>query len=165
MESDAATRCSSVVLLDLGHEDTNWSWGWVGHLFGHLNVGWGDGGNDGSGLESTLSVWGWGGGVVVVVVNVVSWVWVMSKTGLGSGSVTGGGVWSTGGWVGVVMWDSGGLLLVAWGTDWTILWSVGSSAGWDLTVDSERTVGSVAWWEGGDGGNKGGNDGEFHFDY
>ena len=54
--------------------------------------------------------------------------------------------------------------MVAWGTDWAILWSVGSIAGWDLTVDTEWTVGSVAWWKGGDGGDESGNN-EFHFDY
>jgi hypothetical protein len=158
--------CSSVVLHDLGHELTNWSWGWDWHLLGHLHVGWGDGGDDGSWSELTGGVWGWGGGVVVVVVRVVWWVWIVAKTGLGSGSVTGGGVWSTGGWVGVVMWDGSWLLLVAWGTGWAILWSVGSIAGWDSAVDSHWAVVSVAGWEGdslgGGGGNEGSDDGEFH---
>jgi hypothetical protein len=152
----------SVVLHDLGHEDTNWSWGWDLHLLGHLDVGWGDGTDDGSWNEFTSGVWGWGGGVVVVVVNVIGWVWVMSKTGLGSDLITGGGIRSSGKWVGVVMWDGGDFLLFAWGTGWAILWSVGSSAGWDLAVDTERTVVSVAWSEGGDGSDKGGNKGEFH---
>ena len=115
-------------------------WDWVSNLLGHLDewgIGWSSSGDWGSatgatwGSETSSTVWSWGSGVVVVVVNVVGWVWVMSKTGLGSGSVTGGGVWSSGGWVGVVMWDGSNLLGVAWGTGWAILWSVGSSAGWD----------------------------------
>jgi hypothetical protein len=71
----------------------------------------------------------------------------MSETGFGSGSVTGGGVWSSSGGIGVVMWDISWLVLEAWGTGWSILWSVGSGAWWGNAVDSERSVVSVAFWE------------------
>ena len=137
---------------------------WVSDLLGHLDVGWSNGSDDGAWYELTLGIWGWGGGVVVVVVNVVWWVWIVSKTGLGSGSVTGGGIWSSGGWVGVVMWDGSWLLLVAWGSDWAILWSVGSIAGLDLAVDSHWSVGSVAWWESSGSSSNEASNNEFHFD-
>ena len=129
-----------------------------------MDVGWGDGADNGSGNEFTSRVRGWGGGVIVVVVNVVWCIWVMSEAGFGSDLITGGGVWSSGEWVSVVMRDGGDLDGIAWGSGWSILWSVGSSAGWDSAVDTERTVGSVAWWEGSlgrDGGDKG-DKGEFH---
>jgi len=76
--------------------------------------------------EVSLGEWLWGSGVVAVVISMVCWGWVMSKSGLGSGSVTGGGVWSSGGWVGVVVRDISWLVLETWGTSWSILWSVGS---------------------------------------
>lgn len=71
-------------------------------------------------------IWGWGLEVWVVEISMIWWVWVMSETGFGSGSVTGGGVWSSSGGIGVVMWDISWLVLEAWGTGWSILWSVGS---------------------------------------
>jgi hypothetical protein len=121
---------SEVVAFELSHEGTDWLWLWERHLFGHLHVGWGDGGlESGTGTSwdvGSLFIWGWGGEVWVVEISMVWWVWEMTETGFGSGSVTGGGVWSSGGWVGVVMWDISWLVLEAWGTGWSILWSVGS---------------------------------------
>ena len=99
-------------------------------------------------VPSISGVWSWGHEVTVVVVVVVWWGWVVSDTVLGSGDITGGGVWSSGGWVGVVMWNGSLILLVAWGSSWSILWSVGTVANWDSAVDTERSVVSVAWWEG-----------------
>ena len=113
-----------------------------------MDVGWGDWGNTGSsGHGGTIVIWGWGLEVWVVEISMIWWVWVMSETGFGSGSITGGGVWSSGGGVGVVMWDISWLVLEAWGTGWSILWSVGSGAWWGNAVDSERSVVSVAFWE------------------
>jgi hypothetical protein len=168
---------SSVGGHDLSHELTDWSWGWGLGLLGELNVlwvsSWHGGGVSGvwgkwldgvSWVPSSSGVWGWGHGVINVVVVVVWWGWVVSDSGLGSGDITGGGVWSSGNWVGVVMWDGGDLLLDAWGTGWAILWSVGSIAGWGVTVDTERTVVSVAVWKGRDGCESKSSD-EFHYFY
>jgi hypothetical protein len=150
----------------LGHEHTDWLWLWVGDLLGHLHVGWGDGGNDGSWSELARAVWSWGGGVVVVVVRVVWWVWIVSNTSLGSGSISSGGVWSSGGWVGVVMWNGSWLSLVAWGSNWSILWSVGSIASLNLAVNAHWAVSAVAWWELGSlGSSNQCNDGEFHYNF
>jgi hypothetical protein len=91
--------------------------------------------------------WSWGSKVGVVEVGMVWWVWEMSKTGFGSGSITGGGIWSSGSWVGVVMWDICWLSLEAWGTGWSILWSIGSGTRWGNAVDSKRSVVSVTFWE------------------
>jgi hypothetical protein len=158
---------SSVGGHDFSHNSADWSWCWGQGLLGELDVArvWGQWLDGVSWVPSTGGVWGWGHRVVNVVVVVVWCLWVVSKSGLGSGDITGGGVWSSGNWVGVVMWDGGDLLLVAWGTGWAILWSVGSIAVWDSAVDSTWTVVSVAWWEGcGDGCDKG-NKGEFHYFY
>lgn len=65
----------------------------------------------------------------------------------GVGDVTGGLVWSSGLWVGVVMWDICWLLSGAWGTGWAILWSVSSSADFSGAVDTIGTVVTVASWE------------------
>jgi hypothetical protein len=156
---------------------------WEGHLFGHLHVGWGDGGgisSSGSSEWGSTGVWGWGGHVWVVEISMIWWVWVVTKTGFGSGSVTGGGVWSSGGWVGVVMRDISWLILEARSTGWSILWSVGSGTWRGNAVDSKWSVVSVTLWEVltggvslvwrnvvlGGNGTDGGEDsvgGEFHF--
>lgn len=157
---------SSVGGHDFSHDSADWSWGWGLGLLGELNVSgiWGKWLHGSSWVPSSGGVWGWGHQVVNVVVVVVWWGWVVSDTGLGSGDISSGGVWSSGNWVGVVMWDGGDLLLDAWGSGWAILWSVGSIAGWGVAVDSERTVVSVAWWKGGGSGGGGkSNKGEFHY--
>ena len=103
------------------------------------------------GHVSTL-IWSWGSSLIVVVVGVVRWGWVVAESVLSSGSVTGGGVWSSGNWVGVVVRDVSWLILEAWGTGWSVLWSVGSRAWRSNAVDSERSVVSVALWESSSGG-------------
>ena len=65
----------------------------------------------------------------------------------GVGDVTGGLVWSSGLWVGVVMWDICWLLSGAWGTGFTVLWSVGSGADLSGAVDTVWAVVSVALWK------------------
>jgi hypothetical protein len=145
----------------LGELDVLWVSSWDG---GGVSRVWGKWLDGVSWVPSSGGVWGWGHSVVDVVVVVVWSLWVVSKTGLGSGDITSGGIWSSGNWVGVVMWDGGDLLLDAWGTGWAILWSVSSSAGWGGTVDTERTVVSVAVWEGsGSGSNSKSSEGEFHY--
>ena len=53
----------------------------------------------------------------------------------------------SGGWLGVVMWDSSWLFFSAWGAGWAIEWSVGSIADSSRAVSSIETVGSSADWE------------------
>jgi len=53
----------------------------------------------------------------------------------------------SGGWLGVVMWDSSWLLFSAWGTGGSIHWSVGSIADGSSAVSSIETVGSSADWK------------------
>ena len=74
-----------------------------------------------------VSVWGLEDGDLLGFVR--NWLGVHLNESLGSwpgvgggclgggfGDVTGGLVWSSGGWVGVVVWDSVWLLLSAWGS-------------------------------------------------
>jgi hypothetical protein len=139
----------------LGHEGTDWLWLWELDKDRWVVVWEVGGGNwlmsSSWGHVSTF-IRGWGGSLVVVVVGVVRWGWVVTETVLSSGSVTGGGVWSSGNWVGVVVRDISWLILEAWGTGWSILWSVGSGAWWGNAVDTERSVVSVALWESSSGG-------------
>jgi hypothetical protein len=56
-------------------------------------------------------------------------------------------VWSSGLWVGVVVWDLLWLLLGAWGAGWAIDWSIGSGADLSGAVNSIGSVVTVASWE------------------
>ena len=67
--------------------------------------------------------------------------------GGGWGDVTGGLVWSSGSWVGVVVWHGLWLLLGAWGSSWTIHGAVSSAANLSGAVNTIRSVVSVAGWE------------------
>jgi hypothetical protein len=91
----------------------------------------------------------WGGEIVTLNGRVVWHSVVISGPSSwgGVGDVTGGLVWSSGLWVGVVVWDIGWLLSGAWGTGWAILWSVSSSADFSGAVDTIGTVVTVASWE------------------
>ena len=104
-------------------------WLWELHVVMRIvvwEISWGNSHLSGSwGHVSTL-IRSWGSSSWVVEVSVVRWGWVVAKSVLGSGSVTGGGVWSSSNWVGVVVRDISWLVLEAWGTGWSILWSVGS---------------------------------------
>lgn len=150
----------------MGHKLSNWSWGWGLGLLGELDVLWvssWDGGGvsrvwgkwlDGvSWVPSSGGVWGWGHSVVDVVVVVVWSLWVVSKTGLGSGDITSGGIWSSGNWVGVVMWDGGWLFSSAWNTNMSIEWSIGSIADWSGAVDTIWSIVSVTFWKRSGSGN------------
>ena len=67
---------------------------------------------------------------------------------VGNVKITSGLVWSSGLWCGIVMWDGGSWLLSsAWGTRFTVSWSVSSIADLSSTVDTVWAVGSVARWE------------------
>merc|ERR1711998_811845 len=63
------------------------------------------------------------------------------------GNITGGLVWSSGGWVGVVVWDSVWLLSGAWGSGWAVHWAVGSGADLFSAVNTIWAVVSVAGWK------------------
>ena len=60
----------------------------------------------------------------------------------------GGGGWGkvTGG-VGLLVGVAGWLWFDAWGSDWSVLWSVGTGAGLLFAVDGLSSVGSSASWE------------------
>ena len=75
-------------------------------------------------LENNLS-WDW-------------WSWVRW------GKITSGGIWSTGSWVSVIVWDGIWFSSSAWSSDMSIEWSVGSSACFDFAVNTWSTIGSVA---------------------
>ena len=105
-----------------------------------------------------VSVWGLENGNFLGLIG--DWSLVQLNESLGSwprvgrgwlwgslGDITGGLVWSSGSWVGVVVRDVSWLILEAWGTGWAILWSVGSRAWRGNAVDSERSVVSVALWK------------------
>ena len=93
----------------------------------------------------------WGGEIITSNGNggvVGHSVDITSVTGWGGvGGVTGGLVWSSGLWVGVVMWDVCWLLFGAWGTGWAILWSVSSGADLSGAVNGIGSVVTVAFWE------------------
>ena len=69
------------------------------------------------------------------------WLWG------GWGDVTGGLVWSSGGWVGVVVWDSVWLLSGAWGSSWAVHWAVGAGADLSGAVNTIWAVVAVAFWK------------------
>jgi len=87
------------------------------------------------------------------------WCWISLEKGSGDwgswvksrwvlwGDVSRGLVWLSGGWLGVVVRNSGWLLSSAWGTGWSIHWSIGSTAYGSRAVNSIKTVGSSANWE------------------
>jgi len=87
---------------------------------------------------------GWSGGwLCIQLEDDLSWDW---WRWVEWGKITGGGVWSSVSWGGVIVWDCCWFCVGAWGTDWSIEWSVGSCACWDFAVDTWGTVGSVAVW-------------------
>jgi hypothetical protein len=61
--------------------------------------------------------------------------------------VSGGSVWLSSSWVGVVSWDSSWGNNIAWSSRLTVLWSIGSVAINSLAVDTVWSIGSVADWE------------------
>ena len=91
----------------------------------------------------------WGGEIITLDGSVVWHVVVITSPSSwgGVGEVTGGLVWSSGLWVGVVVWDVSWLVSGAWGTSVTILWSVGSGAGLSSAVDTIWAIVTVAGWE------------------
>ena len=54
------------------------------------------------------------------------WGWWVKLGWVGWGDVSGSLVRLSGGWLGVVVWDGIWLFVSAWGTGWSIEWSVGS---------------------------------------
>jgi len=78
------------------------------------------------------------------------WCWV---SWVGSSDITGGLVWSSCNWVGVVMWDSSWLFSSAWGTGWSIKWSISSMAYSSSAVNTVWAVISMAFWESSGGGD------------
>ena len=105
-----------------------------------------------------VSVWGLENGNFLGLIG--DWSLVQLNESLGSwprlgrgglwgslGDLTGGLVWSSGSWGGVVVWDSVWLLPGAWGTGWTVDWTVGSGADLSGAVDTIWAVVSVASWE------------------
>ena len=71
----------------------------------------------------------------------------LDQLGVGWGDVSGGLVWSSGSWVGVVVGNGGWLLSGAWGSRWSVHWSVSSRADFSSAVNTIWSVVSVAWWE------------------
>ena len=111
-----------------------------------------------------MSVWGledgdllgfWGDDIILKVDEGLgswprvsgSWLWG------GLGDISGGLVWSSGGWVGVVVWDGIWLLSGAWSTGWSVHWSVGSRANFSVAVNSIWSVVTVAFWKRAGAGN------------
>ena len=118
-------------------------------------------------VEDAYFLWCW---VSSVVKNDSFWlffcIWVTLYEGLKSmslvsGTTVDGGswlvtsclVWSSGKWIGIVMWDSGWLFSVAWGTSVSILWSISSIANWSGAVNTVWAIVSVAFWKSCSGGN------------
>ena len=94
----------------------------------------------------------WGGEIVSIDLNESSGVWgvvVVSGPGWwGSVSkISGGLVWSSGLWVGVVVWNVSWLLSGAWSSGWSVHWAVSSRANLSSAVDTIGSIVSVAWWE------------------
>jgi len=115
---------SGVALGNLWVEDGNLFWlsNWLGGGF-------------------LISVFG--SGVVFELKNDLSWDW---WCWVRSGEVTGGGIWSSGGSVGVIVWDVGWFFSSRWGSNWPIKWAVGTGPGWDFAVDTLWAVNSIAVW-------------------
>ena len=117
-------------------KDENLFWLWVSLVV--------ESGSDGGGsflVGTGFSGWGFlekGSG---------DWGWWVKSRWVGWGDVSSSLVWLSGGWLGVVVWDSCWLFSSACGTGWSIEWSVGSVADGSSAVSSIKSVGSSANWE------------------
>ena len=102
------------------------------------------------GLEdgNLLSFWGWDWVILDLNEGLGGWPRVGSG-GLRGGwsDITAGLIWSSGGWVSVIMRDIIWLLSGAWSTSWAVHWSVGSGANLSIAVLSIWSVITVAFWE------------------
>ena len=117
-------------------KDENLFWLWVSFVV--------ESGSDGGGsflVGTGFSSWGFlekGSG---------DWGWWVKSRWVGWGDVSRILVWLSGGWLGVVVWDSCWLFSSACGTGWSIEWSVGSIADGSSAVSTIKSVGSSANWE------------------
>jgi len=122
-------------------KDENFFWLWVSifveilsNVSGGSLVGtssWSSGGWSWIFLNKGSRDWGW---------------WVKSRW-VGWGDVSRSLVWLSGGWLGVVVWNSSWLFSSACSTGWSIEWSVCSIADGSSAVSSIKSVGSSANWE------------------
>jgi len=91
----------------------------------------------------------WGGLLIEGLVSHVA-IWVGGSRKISGGDsecVTGGSVWSSGKWVGVIVWDCCWFFKSAWSSGPSIVWSIGSTADSSSAVDTVWSVVTVAFWE------------------